>query len=165
MMYRSTRGGEPVSLDQALLLGIAPDGGLFVPDPLPQFQIGDFDGAVSVLEVASRYLAPFMQDSALLAEMQGILAETFSFPLPVVEVAEHGPGLLELFHGPTAAFKDVGAGFLAACLSRLDRGADAPLTILVATSGDTGGAVAAAFDARPGIRVVVLFPDGRVSAR
>ena len=73
--------------------------------------------------------------------------------------------MLELYHGPTAAFKDVGAGFLAACLSRLEGDPAAPLTILVATSGDTGGAVAAAFDKRPGMRVVVLFPDGRVSAR
>jgi threonine synthase len=74
-------------------------------------------------------------------------------------------GLLELYHGPTAAFKDVGAGFLAACLGRLEGDTAAPLTILVATSGDTGGAVAAAFDQRPGMRVVVLFPDGRVSQR
>lgn len=73
--------------------------------------------------------------------------------------------LLELYHGPTVAFKDVGAGFLAACLSRLEGDVDDPLTILVATSGDTGGAVAAAFDGRPGMRVAVLFPDGRVSAR
>jgi threonine synthase len=73
--------------------------------------------------------------------------------------------LLELFHGPTAAFKDVGAGFLAACLCRLEQKAATPLTILVATSGDTGGAVAAAFNERPGIHVVVLFPDGRVSER
>jgi threonine synthase len=73
--------------------------------------------------------------------------------------------LLELYHGPTAAFKDVGARFLAACLSRLEGDPAAPLTILVATSGDTGGAVAAAFDQRVGMRVVVLFPQGRVSAR
>jgi threonine synthase len=71
--------------------------------------------------------------------------------------------MLELYHGPTAAFKDVGARFLAACLTRLDGDVDSPLTILVATSGDTGGAVAAAFDRRPGMRVAVLFPDGRVS--
>jgi threonine synthase len=74
-------------------------------------------------------------------------------------------GLLELFHGPTAAFKDVGAGFLAACLSRLEGDPENPLTVLVATSGDTGGAVAAAFNERPGMRVAVLYPDGRVSER
>ena len=73
--------------------------------------------------------------------------------------------MLELYHGPTAAFKDVGASFLAACLTRLEGDPSAPLTILVATSGDTGGAVAAAFDRRPGMRVAVLFPEGRVSGR
>ncbi len=78
---------------------------------------------------------------------------------------EGSAGLLELYHGPTAAFKDVGAGFLAACMSRLEGEPDNPLTILVATSGDTGGAVAAAFNDRPGMRVVVLYPDGRVSER
>ena len=76
-----------------------------------------------------------------------------------------GASLLELYHGPTAAFKDVGAAFLAACLTRLEGDVERPLTILVATSGDTGGAVAAAFNERPGMRVVVLFPDGRVSER
>ena len=87
---------------------------------------------------------------------------TAGFTLPS---ATGRAGLLELYHGPTAAFKDVGAGFLAACLTRLEGDKSAPLTILVATSGDTGGAVAAAFNERPGMRVVVLFPDGRVSAR
>ncbi len=72
---------------------------------------------------------------------------------------------MELYHGPTAAFKDIGAGFLAACLCRLEGNVDSPLTILVATSGDTGGAVAAAFDGLPGMRVAVLFPAGRVSQR
>src|SRR5690606_12790930 len=73
--------------------------------------------------------------------------------------------VLELFHGPTAAFKDVGARFLAECLSRLHASAEQPLTILVATSGDTGGAVAAAFHRRPGVEVCVLYPLGRVSPR
>ena len=84
--------------------------------------------------------------------------------MPVSRLTTDGGycGLLELFHGPTAAFKDVGAGFLAACLSRLEGDPENPLTVLVATSGDTGGAVAAAFNERPGI---VLYPDGRVSDR
>jgi threonine synthase len=95
------------------------------------------------------------------------LAETFAFPIPVTPLQDGDArlDLLELFHGPTAAFKDVGAGFLAACLSRLEGGRERPLTILVATSGDTGGAVAAAFNDRPGMQVVILYPDGRVSER
>jgi threonine synthase len=165
--YFSTRGVGPVSLDEALQKGIASDGGLFLPEKLPNFDIGDFDAAKSIPEVAAVLLRPFFAGSALQSDMHEILAETFSFELPVTSLknGDESVSMLELYHGPTAAFKDVGAGFLAACLSRLDGDVDSPLTILVATSGDTGGAVAAAFDGRPGMRVAVLFPDGRVSER
>lgn len=167
MNYFSTRGAGPVSLDAALRQGIADDGGLFLPEKLPQFAVADFDDASSIPMVASILLKPFFAASALRDDLDEILAETFSFPIPstALKVAGREVSILELYHGPTAAFKDVGAGFLAACLSRLEGNIDSPLTILVATSGDTGGAVAAAFDKRPGMRVVVLFPDGRVSDR
>ena len=167
MKYFSTRGAGPVTLDVALRQGIAADGGLFLPERLPAFDVADFDGADTIPEVAHRLLAPFFAESGLAGDLDAILAETFSFPIPAtpLPVAGHDVSLLELYHGPTVAFKDVGAGFLAACLSRLEGDVDDPLTILVATSGDTGAAVAAAFDKRPGMRVVVLFPDGRVSAR
>ena len=167
MKYLSTRGAGPVSLDEALTSGIASDGGLFLPETLPTFDIEDFDSAESIPEVAKVLLQPFFIGSELQQDIDAILAETFSFPIPVTPISSRSrdASLLELFHGPTAAFKDVGAGFLAACLSRLEGNVDSPLTILVATSGDTGGAVAAAFDNRPGMRVAVLFPDGRVSAR
>ena len=167
MKYLSTRGGAAVTLDEALISGIAADGGLFVPEALPTFEIGDFDGAESIPDVAKILLTPFFEGSKLAGHLDIILAETFNFPIPRVPLPTKSGNadLLELFHGPTAAFKDVGAGFLAACLCRLEQSAATPLTILVATSGDTGGAVAAAFDQRPGIRVVVLFPDGRVSER
>jgi threonine synthase len=167
MQFVSTRGGETVSLDEALVNGIAADGGLYVPIELPTFSTDDFSEASSIPEVAAVLLQPFFTGSSLIDDLEPILAETFSFPIPVTPLpASNGhAGLLELYHGPTAAFKDVGAGFLAACLTRLEGDEGAPLTILVATSGDTGGAVAAAFNERPGMRVVVLFPDGRVSAR
>lgn len=166
MQYFSTRGQGPVSLDEALRVGIAADGGLFLPKTLPQFTTGDFDGAETITEVAERLLRPFFEGSTLLGDIEAILAETYSFPVPSTQLPVDGDvSLLELFHGPTAAFKDVGAGFLAACLTRLEGDVESPLTILVATSGDTGGAVAAAFDKRPGMRVAVLFPDGRVSDR
>jgi threonine synthase len=167
MKYFSTRGDGPVILDDALRMGIAEDGGLFLPEKLPSFEASDFADADSILEIAEVLLRPFFTESVLENELGPILAETFSFPIPstVLPVEGHVPALLELYHGPTAAFKDVGAGFLAACLSRLEGDMDSPLTILVATSGDTGGAVAAAFDSRPGMRVVVLFPEGRVSDR
>lgn len=167
MKYVSTRGSTPVSLDEALVKGIADDGGLFVPVKLPVFTIDDFDGAENLTDVAAILLAPFFVGSSLSSDLGAVLSETFHFPIPITPVsgAVGQAELLELFHGPTAAFKDVGAGFLAACLGRLQGDAESPLTILVATSGDTGGAVAAAFDERPGMRVVVLFPDGRVSDR
>jgi threonine synthase len=167
MRYVSTRGGDPVSLDQAIATGIAKDGGLFLPEPLPEFTTKDFEDAVSIHEVAQIFLRPFFKGSSLAPHLEAIISETFSFPIPLTDlsVATGDLHMLELFHGPTAAFKDIGAGFLAACLSRLQRDQPVPLTILVATSGDTGGAVAAAFNERPGMRVVVLFPEGRVSGR
>ncbi len=172
MKYVSTRGGPGVALDVALIDGIAPDGGLYLPQQLPRFSSDDFSDANDLLAIAKRYLRPFFEGSELAGELDGILEETFSFDIPTtpIKVAVGSAQLLELFHGPTAAFKDVGAGFLAACISRLnttsaETDSQALLTILVATSGDTGGAVAAAFDGRPGIRVVVLYPDGRVSER
>lgn len=167
MNYVSTRGAGPASLDEALRKGIASDGGLFLPDKLPSFDISDFDTGESIPEVAAILLRPFFAGSELLGDIDQILAETFKFPIltKALPVAGHDLSMLQLYHGPTAAFKDVGAGFLAACLSRLEGDTGSPLTILVATSGDTGAAVAAAFDQRPGMRVAVLFPDGRVSER
>lgn len=167
MRYFSTRGAGPVTLDDALRQGIADDGGLFLPEQLPAFRVNEFDSAGSLTGIAEILLRPFFEGSDLAGELTDILGETFSFPIPRTPLGVEGQNvsLLELYHGPTAAFKDVGAGFLAACLSRLEGDPESPLTILVATSGDTGGAVAAAFDGLPGMRVVVLFPDGRVSAR
>jgi len=165
MKYVSTRGAGPVTLDEALVTGIAADGGLFVPERLPGFDLADFDRAESLTEVARRFFEPFFEGSSIAGDLDAVLAETYRFPIPRTALPGGDWSLLELYHGPTAAFKDVGAGFLAACLSRLSGDTGAPLTILVATSGDTGGAVAAAFNERPGMRVVVLYPKGRVSAR
>jgi threonine synthase len=162
--YVSTRGAGPVSLDEALVAGLAADGGLFLPERLPHFAAHDFAGVSSLPDRARVLLAPFFAGSALEVSLDRILNETFGFPVPCTPLPRNR-SLLELYHGPTAAFKDVGAGFLAACLTRLEGDAANPLTILVATSGDTGGAVAAAFDGRPGIRVVILYPEGRVSRR
>jgi threonine synthase len=165
MRYQSTRGGEQAELVAAVMRGLAADGGLFVPGELPRFAPQDFRGN-SLAEIAAELLAPFFAGSTLEGELAAICNDAFDFPLPLRVVA---PGLevLELFHGPTAAFKDIGARFLAALMERaLARSTDArPLTILVATSGDTGGAVAAAFHGRRGIRVGVLFPKGQVSPR
>ncbi len=165
MNYLSTRArAHTTTLDAALAAGLAPDGGLYVPQRLPHFATGEFDGLDSLPQIASRLLAPFFVNSQLASQLPQICAEALDLPIPIIDL-DDTTSVLELFHGPTAAFKDFAARFLAACLARL-RHSDAPQsTVLVATSGDTGGAVAAAFHQRPGFRVVILYPDGRVSAR
>jgi len=167
MKFSSTRDQQHlVSIDVAIQAGIAPDGGLFVPERMPSFEPADFDGLESLAQVGARFLDPFFEESELVAQLPDICRETFDFPAPMREVRGHqGLYVLELFHGPTAAFKDFGARFLAACLSRLNRNAEKPLTILVATSGDTGGAVAAAFHGQPNVNVMVFYPKGQVSPR
>jgi len=208
MKFVSTRGGAaPVPFSEAMRLGLAPDGGLYVPERWPEFypgdlhpresldapegwrgsfaggfheldapagrrgsSIGDLRGHENYPELAARVLAPFLAGDVLEEELGAICRDAFSFPVPLVfpTDAVH-PGrraaVLELFHGPTAAFKDLGARFMAACFQRLDAAGEGTRTILVATSGDTGGAVAAAFHGRPGTEVVILFPEGGVSGR
>jgi threonine synthase len=168
MRYLSTRGGQETGLVDAVMRGLAADGGLFVPDELPRCDPKTVRGE-SLAEISAEVLAPFFVGSGLEAELGAICSDAFDFPLPLKPLIPAGGELsvLELFHGPTAAFKDVGARFLAALMERaLQRSNDSrPLTILVATSGDTGGAVAAAFHGRRGIRVAVLFPKGQVSSR
>lgn len=164
MEFRSTRGApETIGFSAALRRGLAPDGGLYVPTRWPTFQLADFDGAESLPAVAERLLAPFAAGDPLESQIGAIVREAFDFPAPLVSVLDERLFVLELFHGPTAAFKDFGARFLAACFARLRRDGEPLLNILVATSGDTGGAVAAAFHRRPGMAVTVLFPDGLVS--
>jgi threonine synthase len=168
MHYISTRNpGHRVTLSEAIARGIAPDGGLYVPDPFPHFVAHQFSDASEMSEIGERLLTPFAAGDPLASEVGAICREAFNFPTPVVPL-EHAPSpasVLELFHGPTSAFKDYGARFLAATLARIRRGAAKKLTILVATSGDTGGAVAAAFHRRPEFNVVVLYPKGQVSPR
>jgi threonine synthase len=165
MRYISTRGGgSPATLSEAVERGLAPDGGLYVPDVFPSLAPGDLVGADSLAEVAERLLAPFFAGDRLEGALGEICREAFTFPVPLKELRGR-TAVLELFHGPTAAFKDVGARFLAAVLSRAASDDPRPLTILVATSGDTGGAVAAAFHGRPGVEVAVLYPAGMVSPR
>lgn len=165
MKFYSTRDpGLTRTFSQALELGLAPDGGLFVPSEWPAFDGAALGHETSLAVLAARFLEPFAAGDALAGSMGAITAEAFDFPAPLVPLTADGRlSVLELFHGPTAAFKDFGARFLAACLARLRRDAVRPLEILVATSGDTGGAVAAAFHRRPGIEVAVLFPKGLVS--
>lgn len=165
MRFVSTRGNAPAAtLSEAIAAGLAPDGGLYVPGQLPTLAVEDFDGCHSLADIAATLLRPFFEGDALAAELDAICGQAFDFPAPLRDLGD-GTFLLELFHGPTAAFKDFGARFLAACLARLRAARGEPLTILVATSGDTGAAVGGAFHGMPNLRVVILYPDGRVSPR
>jgi threonine synthase len=168
MRYCSTRNHEhTVGLSEAIARGIAPEGGLYVPTPFPHFVPHDFDGKTELADIGERLLAPFVAGDPLEQEIGAICREAFNFPAPLTHIDKTSTPLavLELFHGPTSAFKDFGARFLAASLERIRRGAARKLTILVATSGDTGGAVAAAFHRRPWVDVAVLYPKGLVSPR
>lgn len=167
MRFFSTRDlarERPATLSQALGAGLAADGGLFVPESLPRFDPADYDGLETLPDIAERLLRPFFEGDALQPYLTEICTEAFNFPVELKPVAE-GAEVLELFHGPTAAFKDFGARFLALCLGKLRREGDRSALVLVATSGDTGAAVAAAFHRQPGFGVRILYPDGLVSAR
>jgi len=168
MRFQSTRdASHSVGLGEAIARGLAPDGGLYVPTALPELRIAALAAASGLPALAEGLIGPFAAGDAMAAHLGDITRDAFNFPAPIVDVAgAPGPlAVLELFHGPTAAFKDFGARFLAATLERIPRADPRRLTILVATSGDTGGAVAAAFFDRPWVDVVVLYPRGLVSPR
>jgi threonine synthase len=164
MPFISTRGGgAPVSLRTALVDGLAPDGGLYVPasiEPLPAPRIAGLRGA-PLAEIGATIASHLAGDEIPIDSWRALIADALDFEIPLVPV--HDDVLaLELFHGPTLAFKDVGARVLARLLAHFHNEGD-DLTVLVATSGDTGGAVAHAFFGVPGTRVLVLYPDGQVS--
>lgn len=162
MRLLSTRDPRATSTFRAAAAGAQPpDGGLWVPAAWPRFE--DIE-ALQGLPWATRngeVLHRLLGDEFTRTELEALVAEALDFPIPLAPV-EPGVFALELFHGPTLAFKDVGARFLAGVLARSAIG---PRTILTATSGDTGAAVAHAFWKRPGFRAVVLYPAGRVSPR
>jgi threonine synthase len=163
MLWISSRGASPpVPFIDALFAGTAPDGGLYMPeriDPLPPESLTRLEGAdfVSTATIVGAHL---LRGEITEAELEALVRDALDFPVPLVRVTER-VWALELFHGPTMAFKDVGARVQARLLHHFTDGT--PLTILVATSGDTGSAVAQAFHRVPDTRVVVLYPAGKVS--
>ncbi len=168
MRYYSTNGAsQTASLAEAVVRGLAPDRGLYMPERIERLPAGFFDGLASMTlhEMSCRVARAFFGEDIPGRDLDGIVCDTLSFDIPVAPV--HGDIYsLELFHGPTLAFKDVGARFMARMLSyfisREDKGGK--ITVLVATSGDTGSAVANGFLGVEGIDVVVLYPKGKVSA-
>ena len=167
--FVSTRGGTaaPIGISEAIERGLAPDGGLFVPTEMPRVDLRRSWDTENLSSVANAALAGFFAGDRLAAHLPAITGSALNLRAPTTQVERSNAPLyvLELFHGPTAAFKDFGARFLAESLQRLQSPGGRHITILVATSGDTGGAVAAAFHRRPWARVVVLFPKDLVSAR
>ncbi|HOZ75023.1 MAG TPA: threonine synthase [Flavobacterium sp.] len=166
MKYYSLNHNSPnVSFEQAVIQGLAPDKGLYFPESMTPLPASFFENIekLSNEEIAFQSILQFVGDEIPETELRNIIAETLSFDFPVVKVTENVYAL-ELFHGPTMAFKDVGARFMSRCLAYFNRkNPNQKNTVLVATSGDTGGAVASGFLGVAGVEVVILYPSGKVS--
>ena len=163
-MYVSTRSvtGDKSTASEAILKGLAPDGGLFIPESIPRIP-EDFTLSKGAWYAMYQAMKPYFEGDELEGDLEEIAKNAFSFPVPFHH--NEGKDTLELFYGPTAAFKDFGARFLAFSMEKLLEKRNRDLCILVATSGDTGGAVASAFHNRKHLSVKVLFPKGRVAER
>ena len=166
MQYYSTNKQSAVAdFKEATIQGLAPDNGLYYPEKIPELS-KDFISNIASLskeEIAFTVIQPYVGNTIPEAVLRRIVAETIYFDFPLVKVTEDIFSL-ELFHGPTLAFKDVGARFMSRCLGHFVAGDDREITVLVATSGDTGGAVASGFLNVEGVNVVILYPSGKVSS-
>ena len=165
MKYYSLNNQSPeVSFKEATIKGQAPDKGLYFPKSLPGHDKSWIDGIKDKTneEIALDVIRPYAGEDIPETELQKIVKETIDFPIPLVRINDHIFSL-ELFHGPTLAFKDVGARFMSRCLGYFARERSEKITVLVATSGDTGGAVANGFYDVDGVEVVILYPSGKVS--
>ncbi len=162
--YSLNRTAAPVDFRTATLQGQAPDRGLYFPESIPQWRPGFLQaaGQMSAADMGTEVMAPYVAGSIPEDILHRIVEETLSFPVPLVRITED-ISALELFHGPTLAFKDVGARFMSRCLGYFAGKDMGRVVVLVATSGDTGGAVAHGFHHVPGVDVVILYPSGKVS--
>lgn len=166
MKYFSLNRQSPnVNFKEATIYGQAPDKGLYFPETIPQFSsklISDIEN-ISNAAIAYEVIKPYVANEIDDASLKRIAEETVDFSIPLVEVTENIFSL-ELFHGPTLAFKDVGARFMSRCLGYFSKDIEKKIVVLVATSGDTGGAVANGFLNVENVEVVILYPSGKVSA-
>ncbi|MEO7674313.1 MAG: pyridoxal-phosphate dependent enzyme, partial [Pyrinomonadaceae bacterium] len=165
MQYFSTNRKSPLAtFKEAVLRGQPDDKGLYFPEAIPKLSTKFIAGLekISNEEIAFEVIKPYVGDEIPEARLFEICVETVNFPFPLVEISEQ-ISALELFHGPTLAFKDVGARFMSRCLQHFSRERLEKTIVLVATSGDTGGAVANGFFGVEGIEVVILYPKGKVS--
>ncbi len=163
--YSLNKQSPDVDFKTATINGQAPDKGLYFPKNIPQVKkelIADIEN-ISNEEIAFEVIKPYVGNTIAENELYNIVKETVNFPIPLVKVTENISSL-ELYHGPTLAFKDIGARFMSRCLGHFVKGGDKKVTVLVATSGDTGGAVANGFYNVEGVDVVILYPSGKVSS-
>ncbi len=162
--YSTNKHSDLVSFKGATIRGQAPDKGLYFPEIIPQIDKDAVDEIqkLSNEEIAFRVIKPYVDDEIKDEDLFEIVKETVNFSIPLVKVNDQIFSL-ELFHGPTLAFKDVGARFMSRCLGYFLKNEKKNVTALVATSGDTGGAVANGFYNVPGVSVVILYPSGKVS--
>ena len=166
MLYYSTNHQSPsANFKEATIKGLAPDKGLYFPERIPVIERDFFKNIqqFSKEEIAFKVIEPYVGDVIPSDELKKIVLETVNFDFPLVKVSDNIFSL-ELFHGPTLAFKDVGARFMSRCLSYFVKDNKGKITVLVATSGDTGGAVANGFYGVDGVDVVILYPSGKVSS-
>lgn len=163
-LYSTKSRGHYTDLREAVLRGLPPDNGLYMPEQIPALPPAVLDNLhrLSFPEIAFAVTQTLLQGAIPEPDLRKIITEAINFPAPVVPLDEE-KYVLELFHGPSLAFKDFGARFMAQLMSYFNRGEEQELVVLVATSGDTGGAVAAGFYQTPGTRVVILYPSGKVS--
>ncbi len=162
--YSLNNNSHKVNFQKAVVEGLAPDRGLYFPEtitPLPDSFFANIE-KLTHEEIAYEAIKQFVGDEIPETELKRIITETLCFDFPCVQV-EDNVFSLELFHGPTMAFKDVGARFMSRCLGYFNRNDDKHVTVLVATSGDTGGAVASGFLSIKGVEVIILYPSGKVS--
>lgn len=162
--YSLNNKNHKVTFQEAVIKGLAPDRGLYFPEtisPLPDSFFQNIE-MLSNEEIAFETIKQFVGDEIPETELKKIITETLCFDFPCIPV-EDNVFSLELFHGPTMAFKDVGARFMSRCLGYFNQNTDKKVTVLVATSGDTGGAVASGFLGVKGVEVVILYPSGKVS--
>ena len=162
--YSLNRKSAPVTFEEATLRGQAPDKGLYFPDKIPQLPRGFLKHIHNYTkeEIGVTVMSPYAGTSIPETVLADIIKETINFDFPLVKITDDIFSL-ELFHGPTLAFKDVGARFMSRCLGYFNRNSDRLTTVLVATSGDTGGAVANGFLGVDGVEVIILYPSGKVS--
>ena len=162
--YSTNDPGHKVSLKEAVIRGLAPDQGLYMPEKIPTLSHSFFEQLpqMSFQEIGYEVISALFSGDLTKKQIMELVDHTLSFDAPLVKV-EEGIYALELFHGPTLAFKDFGARFCSRLMSMLMEGEERKIRVLVATSGDTGSAVANGFYKVPGVEVVILYPKGKVS--